>query len=84
MVATQEIAFEDVMELRRLQSALDGEVFVPQPGATVTAGGDSGAAATAAAPAVDKEVVALDAEAVSDELVQAIAWWTGVRGAGRA
>ena len=69
MVLTQEVTMEEVQELRRLQSALDDEQLVPQPGAT----------AAAAAPSGDLGAVEVDGEAVCEELVQAIQWWTGLK-----
>ncbi len=78
MVLTQEVTQDDVQELRRLQSALDDEELVPQPGHAAPPRAQGVAAAAAAAPPEDLAVVEVDAEAVCQELVQAIQWWTGL------
>ncbi len=69
MALTQEVTREEVDEFRRLQSSLDDELLVPQPGAT----------AAAVAPSGDLGAVEVDGKAVCEELVQAIQWWTGLK-----
>ena len=79
MAIAQEVTQEDVQELQRLQSALDAEQLVPQPGGSVTADTERGGVAAAAPPAVEAAVGDLGAHAISDELLEAIIWWTGIK-----
>ena len=64
MAATQEVTFEEVRELRRMQDAVARGALAQPPGTA------------AAAAAADKTTSAAD---ICEELLKAISWWTGVK-----
>ena len=82
MVVAQEVAEEEVCELRQLERTLESEELVTQlgPAGASAPGGEAvpSVAAAEAAPVAELPVTDADATAVCGELARAIKWWTGV------